>query len=54
MLDNYVGHIMGNKEEVRKLYERVTEAKAVEYLDSKVKITNKKISTKDFVALVNA
>ncbi len=54
MLDNYVGHIMGNKEEARKLYERVTEAKAVEYLDTKVKITNKKISTKDFVALVNA
>ncbi len=54
MLDNYVGHIMGNKEEVRKLYERVTESKVVAYLDTKVKITAKKISTKDFMALLQA
>lgn len=52
-LDSYVNHIMANKEEVRRLYERVTENKVIEYLDSKIKIKNKKTSAKDFAALVN-
>ena len=53
MLENFAKQIMDNKEQLQKIYEKLYEEKVVEYVRSKVKVTEKAISADDFAKLAN-
>lgn len=53
MLENYAETIMGNKEEARKIYDRLAESKFIDYAASKAKINELKITAEEFGKLVN-
>ena len=48
MLENFSKQIMDNKEQLQKIYEKLYEEKVVEYIRSKVKVTEKAISADEF------
>ncbi len=48
LLTNYANQIISNKDEARKLYDAIYERKVVEFVESKIKTTKKKISIEDF------
>ncbi len=51
MLENFAKQIMENKEQQSKVYEKLYEVKVVEYLKSKIKVTEKAVSADDFAKL---
>ena len=51
MLENFAKQIMDNKEQLQKIYEKLYEEKVVEYVRSKVKVTEKAISADEFAKL---
>lgn len=51
MLANFVKSILENKEQNQKIYEKLYEQKVVEYIKSKVKVTEKAVSAADFAEL---
>ena len=51
MLENFAKQIMDNKEQLQKIYEKLFEEKVVEYVRSKVKVTEKAVSADDFAKL---
>ncbi len=53
MLENFAKQIMDNKEQLQKIYEKLYEEKVVEYLRTKVKVTEKVVSADDFAKLAN-
>lgn len=53
MLSNYADTILGNKEEARKIYERVGEVKIIDYIASKANVTEKVITVEEFAKMVN-
>lgn len=48
MLANYAGQILGNKEEARKIHDRLYEKKVVEAVLPLLKVTDKSVSIEDF------
>lgn len=52
MLENFVGSILGNKEEVRKIYDKVGERKVIEAVSGQIKINEKSVSPEEFQKLV--
>ena len=53
MLENFAKQIMDNKEQLQKIYEKLYEEKVVEYIRSKVKVSEKAISADEFAKLAN-
>lgn len=53
MLSNYADTILENKEEARKIYERVGEMKIIDYVAAKANINEKSITVEEFVSMVN-
>lgn len=51
MLENFVGPILGNKEEVRKIYDKVGERKVVEAVSEQIKINEKSVTPEEFQKL---
>jgi len=51
MLAGYAKQILENKEQSQKIYEKLYEVKVVEDVKSKIKVTEKSISSDDFAAL---
>lgn len=51
MLDNFVGSIMSNKEEIRKIYDKVGERKVIAAVSELVKINEKSVSPDEFQKL---
>ena len=51
MLENFAKQIMDNKEQLQKIYEKLYEEKVVDYVRSKVKVTEKAISADEFAKL---
>ena len=51
MLENFAKQILDNKEQLQKIYEKLYEEKVVEYVRSKVKVTEKAISADEFAKL---
>ncbi|MBQ8205095.1 MAG: trigger factor [Alistipes sp.] len=51
MLENFAKQIMENKEQLQKIYEKLYEEKVVEYIRSKVKVTEKAISAEEFAKI---
>lgn len=51
MLENFVGSILGNKEEVRKIYDKVGERKVVEAVSEQIKINEKNVTPEEFQKL---
>lgn len=51
MLDNYANSILGNKEEVRKIYDKVGEKKVVDTVAGLVKVTEKSVTPDEFQKL---
>ena len=54
MLNNYADSMLANKEEARKIYDRLAENKIVDYVASKIKVKEKKVSREEFVKLFEA
>ncbi len=54
MLENYAGSILGNKEEVKKIYDKLFERKVVDALAGQITVSEKKISADDFNKLFEA
>ena len=54
MLANFAKSILENKEQNQKIYEKLYEQKVVEYIKSKVKVTEKAVSADDFAALARS
>ena len=54
MLANFAKSILDNKEQNQKIYEKLYEQKVVEYIKSKVKVTEKAVSADDFAALARS
>ncbi|WP_294601030.1 trigger factor [uncultured Rikenella sp.] len=52
MLENFVGSILGNKEEVRKIYDTVSERKAVAAVADQIKVNEKTVTPDEFQKLV--
>lgn len=52
MLENYAQSIISNKEEVRKIYDKVGERKIIAVVEEQISISSKDISSEDFQALV--
>ncbi len=52
MLDNYAKSILGNKEENRKIYDKLTERKVIEALEPAITVTPTSISAEEFAKLV--
>ena len=52
MLDNYAQSILGNKEENRKIYDKLAERKVIEALEPAITVTPTPISTEEFGKLV--
>ena len=53
MLENFAKQIMDNKEQLQKIYEKLYEEKVVEYIRSKVKVTEKAISAEEFAKIAS-
>ena len=53
MLENFAKQIMENKEQLQKIYEKLYEEKVVEYIRSKVKVTEKAISAEEFAKIAS-
>lgn len=51
MLENFVGSILGNKEEVRKIYDTVAERKTVAAIAEQIKVNEKTVSPDEFQKL---
>jgi trigger factor len=51
MLVNFSKQILENKEQSQKIYEKLYELKVVEYVKSKVKVSNKSVSSEEFAKL---
>lgn len=51
MLENFVGSILGNKEEVRKIYDKVGERKVIDAVAAQIKINEKSVSPEEFQKL---
>lgn len=51
MLEEYAAKIMGDKNQGQKIYEKLYEMKVVEFVKSKVKVTEKAVSADDFAKL---
>lgn len=51
MLENFVGSILGNKEEVHKLYDKVGERKVIEAIASQMKVNEKSVTPEEFQKL---
>lgn len=52
MLENFVNSILGNKEEVRKIYDKVGERKVVDAVSEQIKINEKSVTPDEFQKLV--
>jgi len=51
MLTNFAKQILENKELAQKIYEKLYELKVVEYVKSKIKVTNKSVTSEEFAKL---
>ena len=51
MITNFSKQILENKEQAQKLYEKLYELKVVEYVKSKIKVTNKSVTSEEFAKL---
>lgn len=51
MLENFVGSILGNKEEVHKLYDKVGERKVIEAIAAQMKVNEKSVTPEEFQKL---
>ncbi len=51
MLDNFVNSILGNKEEVRKIYDKVGERKVIGAVADQIKVTEKTVTPEEFQKL---
>ena len=53
MLDGYAKQILENKEQGQKIYEKLYEVKVVEDVKSKIKVTEKAVSSDDFARMAD-
>ena len=51
MIANFSKQILENKEQSQKIYEKLYEAKVVEYVKSKIKVSNKSVTSEEFAKL---
>ena len=51
MLTNFAKQILENKEQAQKIYEKLYELKVGEYVKSKIKVTNKSVTSEEFAKL---
>ncbi|WP_071135049.1 trigger factor [Millionella massiliensis] len=51
MLENFVGSILGNKEEVRKIYDKVGEQKVIAAVAEQIKVNEKTVTPEEFQKL---
>lgn len=51
MLENFVNSILGNKEEVHKLYDKVGERKVIEAVSAQMKVNEKSVTPEEFQKL---
>ena len=51
MIANFAKQILENKEQGQKIYEKLYELKVVEYVKSKIKVTNKAVTSEEFAKL---
>ena len=51
MIENFSKQILENKEQGQKIYEKLYEAKVVEYVKSQIKVSNKSVSAEEFAKL---
>ena len=51
MVENFAKRMLEDKEQSRKIYEKLFEEKVVEAVKAKIKVTEKAISAEDFTAL---
>ena len=51
MIENFSKQILENKEQSQKIYEKLYEAKVVEYVKSQIKVSNKSVSAEEFAKL---
>ena len=51
MIENFSKQILENKEQGQKIYEKLYEAKVVEYVKSQTKVSNKSVSAEEFAKL---
>lgn len=51
MVDNFAKQILSNKEQSQKIYEKLYELKVVDYVKSKIKVSNKTVSSEEFAKL---
>ena len=51
MIANFAKQILENKEQGQKLYEKLYELKVVEYVKSKIKVSNKSVTSEEFAKL---
>ena len=51
MITNFSKQILENKEQAQKIYEKLYELKVVEYVKSKIKVTNKSVTSEEFAKL---
>ena len=54
MLEGYAEKILADKDQGQKIYEKLYEAKVVEDVKSKIKVTEKAVSAEDFAKLAQA
>ena len=54
MLAGYAEKILADKDQGQKIYEKLYEAKVVEDVKSKIKVTEKAVSAEDFAKLAQA
>ena len=52
MLGNYAKSILDNKEENRKIYEKIFERKVIDAVTPQITVSSKKVSPEDFGKLV--
>ena len=51
MIANFAKQILENKEQGQKIYEKLYELKVVEYVKSKIKVSNKSVTAEEFAKL---
>ena len=51
MIENFSKQILENKEQGQKIYEKLYEAKVVEYVKTQIKVSNKSVSAEEFAKL---
>ena len=54
MLAGYAGKILADKEQGQKIYEKLYETKVVEDIKSKIKVSEKAVSSEDFAKMAQA